>query len=178
MEGGQQICVVDAFTTERFRGNPAAVCILTAPAPGAWMQKVAGEMNLSETAFLVRRPDGGWDLRWFTPVTEVALCGHATLAAAHALWEEHRLDPDEPARFHTQSGWLTCGRCDGVIGMDFPARPAVAGEPPTGLAGALGADLRWCGASAYDWLLRCPTRPLFGVWSRISRSWHGCRYAG
>ncbi len=152
----QSICVVDAFTTERFRGNPAAVCVLPAAAPGEWMQEVAAELNLSETAFLVRRPDQGWDLRWFTPTMEVALCGHATLGAAHALWEEGSLAPDESARFHTQSGWLTCTRNAEVISMDFPARPAVAEESPAGLAAAMGADFRWCGRSAYDWLVEVP----------------------
>ena len=148
----QPICVVDAFTSEKFRGNPAAVCVLPAPADEAWMQHVAAELNLSETAFLAPRPDG-WDLRWFTPVIEVALCGHATLASAHALWESGRLAPAATARFHTlQSGVLTCVQRDGLIEMDFPARPAEATEPPPGLAEALGALPVWVGRSAYDYL--------------------------
>ena len=101
------ITQVDAFTSEPFGGNPAAVCLLPAPADAVWMQKVAGEMNLSETAFLVRREADGFDLRWFTPAVEVDLCGHATLASAHVLWEEGHLPPDAPAVFHTRSGRLS-----------------------------------------------------------------------
>lgn len=146
------ICVVDAFTTERFRGNPAAVCVLPAPADPEWMQKVAAEMNLSETAFLVPRADG-WGLRWFTPAVEVALCGHATLASAHVLWESGRLRPDEAAHFHTeQSGVLTCTHSSDTIKMDFPARHAEPVKAPPGLAEALGAKPVWVGRSAYDYL--------------------------
>ena len=87
------ITQVDAFASEPFGGNPAAVCLLPGPADPSWMQRVAREMNLSETAFLVRRDAGGFDLRWFTPAVEVELCGHATLASAHALWEEARSRP-------------------------------------------------------------------------------------
>jgi PhzF family phenazine biosynthesis protein len=146
------ICVVDAFTTEKFRGNPAAVCLLSEAADEFWMQRVAAEMNLSETAFLLPQGDG-WELRWFTPVAEVALCGHATLASAHALWESSRLAPEAPASFHTrQSGTLTCIRRHGRIEMDFPARPAAAAMLPEGLAEALGASPVWTGRSAYDYL--------------------------
>jgi PhzF family phenazine biosynthesis protein len=152
----QPIWVVDAFTRERFRGNPAAVCVLPAPAPEAWMRQVAAELNLAETSFVVARADGGWDLRWFTPTVEVALCGHATLAAAHVLWESGRLAAALPARFHTRSGWLECVERSGLIEMDFPARPATQAEAPAGLAQALGADLRWCGQSAEDWLVEMP----------------------
>jgi PhzF family phenazine biosynthesis protein len=88
---GLPIVQVDAFTATQFAGNPAAVCILSEPAEASWMQPVAGEMNLSETAFLVRRADGDFDLRWFTPAVEVDLCGHATLASAHVLWQEGHL---------------------------------------------------------------------------------------
>ena len=101
--------IVDAFTAKPFAGNPAAVCILPAPRAEAWMQNVAREMNLSETAFLHPEADG-FRLRWFTPTVEVALCGHATLASAHVLWETGRLRPQQPARFHTQSGLLTADR--------------------------------------------------------------------
>ena len=152
----QPVCVVDAFATEKFRGNPAAVCVLEAPAPDEWMQRVAAEMNLSETAYVVRRTDGGWDLRWFTPIAEVALCGHATLATAHALWEGGHLGAAEPARFMTRSGWLECTRREGEIAMDFPARVASACPLPEGLASALGTDARWCGASAHDFLVELP----------------------
>lgn len=150
------ICVVDAFTSEKFRGNPAAVCVLPGPADEGWMQQVAAEMNLSETAFLVPRADG-WGLRWFTPAVEVALCGHATLASAHVLWESGRLRPDEAARFHTaQSGVLTCRRRAGLIEMDFPVRPATAAEPPAGLAAALGIQPIWTGRSQDDFLCELP----------------------
>src|SRR6185369_2303185 len=98
-----RIITVDAFTDRPFSGNPAAVCVLPEPRPEAWLQDVAREMNLSETAFLVKREDG-FDLRWFTPTVEVALCGHATLASAHVLWQTGVLRPDEQARFHTKSG--------------------------------------------------------------------------
>src|SRR5712692_9553475 len=100
---------IDAFTSEPFRGNPAAVCMLDGEPEAAWMQSIAAEMNLSETAFLLPREDG-YSLRWFTPAVEVALCGHATLAAAHALWQERALAAGETARFHTLSGLLTATR--------------------------------------------------------------------
>src|SRR5919109_397327 len=106
---GQTVIQVDAFTDKPFAGNPAAVCVLAAPRDDRWMQDVAREMNLSETAFLLRRDDG-FDLRWFTPAVEVDLCGHATLASAHALWEAGHLWPDERARFYTRSGLLTAER--------------------------------------------------------------------
>lgn len=119
---------IDAFATEPFKGNPAAVCLLNEAKPAAWMQNVAAEMNLAETAFVVPRQAGdGFDLRWFTPAVEVPLCGHATLASAHALWETERLSTAQEARFHTLSGVLTARRAQGVIEMDFPAiftRPA------------------------------------------------------
>src|SRR5262245_12600313 len=97
---------VDAFTAVPFTGNPAAVCLLSEARDDAWMQRVAAEMNLSETAFVVPRSDG-FELRWFTPTIEIDLCGHATLASAHVLWEAGRLSPQEIARFHTRSGLLT-----------------------------------------------------------------------
>ena len=124
---------VDAFTDTAFGGNPAAVCLLDAPSDDArWMQAVAAEMNLSETAFVMPRstPDDGGgelDLRWFTPTVEVDLCGHATLASAHALWETRRLGAGDAARFRTRSGSLVAEQADGVIRMDFPARPVQPG---------------------------------------------------
>lgn len=134
---------IDAFTAEPFRGNPAAVCLLPEPRPEAWMQQVAAEMNLSETAFLVPRRDprtDGFDLRWFTPSAEVALCGHATLASAHALWSEGRLGREDEARFHTLSGLLTA-RADGSwIELDFPALAASPAAPAHGLLAALGLE--------------------------------------
>src|SRR5215204_7335203 len=100
------ISVVDAFTDTAFTGNPAAVCRLDGAAPEAWMQSVASEMNLADSAFVSPRPDGEWDLRWFTPTVEVDLCGHATLAAAHVLWASGRATG--AVRFHTRSGVLSC----------------------------------------------------------------------
>ncbi|MEM6289562.1 MAG: PhzF family phenazine biosynthesis isomerase, partial [Bacteroidota bacterium] len=95
------LTTVDAFASRPFTGNPAAVCILDAPAPEAWMQALAGEMNLSETAFLVPKADGAFGLRWFTPEVEVDLCGHATLASAHVLFTTGRLGAGAEARFDT-----------------------------------------------------------------------------
>ena len=127
-----ELVVIDAFTDRPFSGNPAAVCRLDRPASETWMQHVAAEMNLSETAFVVERPDGDYDLRWFTPTTEVDLCGHATLATAHLLGG---------GRFHTRSGLLSCVvRRDGSIDMDFPADPPVPHPAPDGLFAALGTD--------------------------------------
>jgi PhzF family phenazine biosynthesis protein len=151
---------IDAFTSEPFAGNPAAVCFLPSPRDEAWMQHVAREMNLSETAFLSRRTDAaghpdGFDLRWFTPTAEVALCGHATLASAHACWETGDLRPDEVARFHTKSGLLTAERHGEWIELDFPATPDAPAEPPPALAGALGLGAKpaYVGKSRFDYLI-------------------------
>ena len=149
---GQRIVQVDAFTSAPFAGNPAAVCLLPAPRDEAWMQQVAREMNLSETAFLVPRADG-FDLRWFTPAVEVDLCEHATLASAHVLWEDGQLAPKAEARFHTKSGLLTASKQSDWIELDFPATPPEAAEPPSGLAEALGAAPRYVGRSKYDLLV-------------------------
>ncbi|MFA5884088.1 MAG: PhzF family phenazine biosynthesis protein [Acidimicrobiia bacterium] len=139
--------VVDAFTNEPFRGNPAAVCVLPdGTAPGdAWMLAVAAEMKHSETAFVRRRAaDGDWDLRWFTPAVEVDLCGHATLASAHVLTTEGFADPGAPLRFHTRSGVLPARPAgDGRIELDFPAlasEPTDAAALRAAVADALGAE--------------------------------------
>ncbi len=129
---------IDAFTSVPFRGNPAAVCLLDGPRPDSWLLAVAQEMNLSETAFLLPVSDG-WRLRWFTPVAEVSLCGHATLAAAHALWELGRLAPGDQAGFETLSGRLTAVQNEGWIELNFPARNLMLEEVPEGLFAALGA---------------------------------------
>jgi PhzF family phenazine biosynthesis protein len=149
---------VDAFTDRPFGGNPAAVCLLPEPREAEWMQLVAREMNLSETAFVhpAEGPmeQGSWGLRWFTPTVEVELCGHATLASAHVLWEAGLLAADVPARFHTLSGLLTAERREnGEIELDFPARTAEAVEAPPGLVEALGVTPRFVGRSRYDYLL-------------------------
>jgi PhzF family phenazine biosynthesis protein len=130
--------VVDAFTAEPFRGNPAAVVLLEAAAPEAWMRNVAAEMKHSETAFLVARSDGAFDLRWFTPTAEVDLCGHATLASAHALWESGTLAADRTAVFHTRSGELRATPVDGGIELDFPATTPEPIAAIPGLGDALG----------------------------------------
>ncbi|MGH9124353.1 MAG: PhzF family phenazine biosynthesis protein [Acidimicrobiales bacterium] len=132
-----QIFQVDAFTAEAFRGNPAAVCLLDDARSDQWLQSVASEMNLAETAFVTAAPDGGFNLRWFTPAVEVDLCGHATLATAHVLWEVGREKAN--LAFHTKSGRLTAERArDGGITLDFPADPVTAIDPPEQLAAALG----------------------------------------
>ena len=149
---GLAIYQVDAFTDQPFAGNPAAVCLLPAPRDEQWMQSVAREMNLSETAFLHREKDG-WLLRWFTPAVEVALCGHATLASAHVLWETGQLLPDETARFHTKSGLLTAERNGSGVEMNFPAKIAAPADAPAGLAEALGVKPLFVGRSAFDYLV-------------------------
>ena len=148
----QPIIQVDAFADRAFTGNPAAVCILPAPREEGWMQSVAAEMNLSETAFLHAEEDG-WRLRWFTPEVEVALCGHATLATAHVLWEDGHLAEDEVARFHTRSGLLTARRAGEWIELDFPAKPILDAPAPDGLAEALGVEPVYVGRSHFDVLV-------------------------
>jgi len=143
---------VDAFTEVPFKGNPAAVCLLDREVDQDWMQAVAAEMNLSETAFL-RRDGDGFGLRWFTPAVEVDLCGHATLASAHALWEEGEVAAGEPIRFATRSGVLTASSRDGGIELDFPATPPRPAEAPAGLLEALAAEARWVGRSRFDYLV-------------------------
>ncbi len=148
----QNFTQVDAFSDRPFGGNPAAVCVLSSPRNEEWMQLVAREMNLAETAFLVGRP-GGYDLRWFTPTCEVDLCGHATLASAHTLWEDEYLAGDATARFHTRSGVLTADRRDGLIWLDFPATPAQAADAPDDLKRGLGVSLHFVGRTPFDYLV-------------------------
>jgi PhzF family phenazine biosynthesis protein len=150
---------VDAFTDRPFGGNPAAVCLLGEPSPDAWMQSVAAEMNLAETAFVLPAVDG-FDLRWFTPVVEVDLCGHATLASAHVLWETGRLRADEPARFHTRSGLLTCAQSESTIVLDFPAEREHSAEVPSGLAEALGVEILYTGRNRMDYLVEVADGPI------------------
>jgi PhzF family phenazine biosynthesis protein len=146
---------VDAFTAEPFAGNPAAVCLLKGGEDAGWMQRVAAVMNLSETAFL--RPDGAgvYGLRWFTPTVEVELCGHATLASAHALWTEGLAGRGQAVRFDTASGALTArpGE-DGTIWLDFPVTPAAQVDPPSGLLEALGGGpAGFVGLGQFDYLV-------------------------
>lgn len=171
--------VVDAFTRERFRGNPAAVCLPPPDASADWMQSVAAELNLSETAFATRLGPGRWRLRWFTPRVEVDLCGHATLATAHWLWESGCESASQALRFETRSGPLECrseGRQigEGRIAMDFPAQPAQETPVPAGLELALGARATWTGRSREDLLVELATadqvrslRPDFSALSRF-----------
>ncbi|MBW4654833.1 MAG: PhzF family phenazine biosynthesis protein [Kaiparowitsia implicata GSE-PSE-MK54-09C] len=149
---GLSILQVDAFTNRPFAGNPAAVCVLPEAKDAGWMQAIAQEMNLSETAFLLQQEDG-FSLRWFTPMVEVDLCGHATLASAHALWTEGYLSSDQIARFHTRSGLLTARQTEGWIELDFPANAAAATAPPPGLLEALGSGALWVGKSRFDYLV-------------------------
>ncbi|TDD69997.1 PhzF family phenazine biosynthesis protein [Actinomadura darangshiensis] len=154
-----RMLVVDAFTDRPFAGNPAGVCLLEGPVPAEWMQRVAAEMRHSETAFV--RPlgpahaDAGFELRWFTPKVEVALCGHATLASAHALYDSGTVAPDRPIRFQTlKSGVLTITRDPaGELSMDFPAQPAEPAEVPAGLAEALGVKIAGVGRNGQNDLL-------------------------
>jgi PhzF family phenazine biosynthesis protein len=145
--------LVDAFTDRPFAGNPAAVCLPDTARDAAWMQAAASEMNQAETAFLRPRPDGDWDLRWFTPTVEVELCGHATLASAHVLWETGRAPAANPVRFHTQSGVLTCTKRGDRVEMDFPAEPATAVQAPAEEAFALGAAPAFVGRNRMDMLV-------------------------
>jgi len=147
--------LVDAFTEKPFSGNPAAVCLLERAREAAWMQHVAAEMNLSETAFLVPRAGaaGEFDLRWFTPMVEVDLCGHATLASAHVLWESGRLEAGTLPRFHTRSGVLSAIRRGDEIELDFPGKPVRATPPPKGLIAALGTDPVFVGCNGMDFLV-------------------------
>jgi PhzF family phenazine biosynthesis protein len=142
---------IDAFTSQAFRGNPAAVCLLDRERDAQWMQDVAAEMNLSETAFLLRRDDGDYGLRWFTPAVEVDLCGHATLASAHALHEEHGLTS---VRFHTKSGVLTAERTGNSIELDFPATREQRVDAPEGLLESLGVtNPVYVGRNKFDYLV-------------------------
>ncbi len=141
---------VDAFTNRPFAGNPAAICLLDAPREDAWLQALAMEMNLSETAYPILREDGDFDLRWFTPVYEVDLCGHATLAAAHTLWETGRVERGTEIRFHTRSGVLLAHPSGEWIELDFPAKNVVPAEPPAGLAEALGTEIVYSGSNGMD----------------------------
>ncbi len=149
---GFPLLQIDAFTDRPFAGNPAAVCLLPGPRDEGWMQQVGTEMNLSETAFLHPEADG-YRLRWFTPKVEVDLCGHATLASAHALWDTGLLRPEEEARFHTRSGLLTVVRRGDGMEMDFPAKPPQQAPAPPGLSEALGAAPRYVGRNQWDYLV-------------------------
>jgi PhzF family phenazine biosynthesis protein len=167
------IVQVDAFTAKPFAGNPAAVCVLPSARDAVWMQNVAREMNLSETAFLVRDADA-FQLRWFTPAVEVALCGHATLASAHALWEDGHLKLNQQARFQTRSGLLTADKRGDWIEMDFPVKAEEPADPPAGLIEALGASSNYVGRNAFDYIVEVDSesvlrslKPDYGLLGKI-----------
>jgi PhzF family phenazine biosynthesis protein len=148
-----RIVQVDAFTNKAFAGNPAAVCVLPQPVPDEWMRNVAQEMNLSETAFLTPH-DGGFRLRWFTPAVEVDLCGHATVASAHVLWQDGHLQPGQQARFHTRSGLLLADQRGDWIELDFPAKIVTEAPAPAELLPSLGiAQAAFVGKNAFDYLV-------------------------
>jgi PhzF family phenazine biosynthesis protein len=143
---------VDAFTDKPFAGNPAAVCLLDEAQDDDWMRQVAQEMNLSETAFLLPQDDG-FSLRWFTPTTEVDLCGHATLASAHVLWETGILAAGESARFYTRSGLLTAVHHPPIIELNFPAQSQTPADAPPELLAALGVTPVYVGQCGNKYLI-------------------------
>jgi PhzF family phenazine biosynthesis protein len=144
--------LVDAFTDQPFSGNPAAVCLLPSWKEDRWLQAVGREMNLSETAFLVRNADG-FDLRWFTPKDEVDLCGHATLASAHVLWQQGLVRSGEEIRFSTRSGHLKAARMGESIELNFPLEPDEPVDPPANLLPALGVSARYVGKNRFDYVV-------------------------
>jgi PhzF family phenazine biosynthesis protein len=148
-----RIVQVDAFANRPFAGNPAAVCLLQQARSEQWMRDVAREMNLSETAYLTPQ-NGGYNLRWFTPTVEIDLCGHATLASAHVLWQEGHLPAAQQARFHTRSGLLLADRRGEWIELNFPSNSASPAEPPSGLLPALGVPrAEFVGKNAFDYFV-------------------------
>lgn len=168
--------LIDAFADGPFTGNPAGVVLLDGARPEAWMQQVAMEMNQAETAFLAHQDDG-FGLRWFTPNKEVDLCGHATLASAHFLWETGALAAGAVARFHTRNGLLTARRNnDGSITLDFPAIARRAAAPPDDLALGLGVSPLEVWDGDYDLLCvldsAARVRSLKPDFARIAR-WNG-----
>ncbi len=148
---------VDSFSAAPFKGNPAGVCLIEEQKPDTWMANVAKEMNLSETAFPLPEGDS-YRLRWFTPAVEVDLCGHATLATAHILWETGKLAPTQTARFQSRSGLLTAARTsDGWIEMDFPVKLVEPAEVPAGLIESLGVKPVFVGKNVFDYLVEVET---------------------
>jgi PhzF family phenazine biosynthesis protein len=143
---------VDAFAERPFEGNPAAVCLTDESKPAEWMQAVAAEMNLSATAF-VRRVQDGFELRWFTGRSELQLCGHGTLSAAHILWATGNVANGERIRFETKSGMLTCEQSGGFIELDFPSIPVTPEQSPAGLIDAIGIEPSFSGRTKFDRLL-------------------------
>ena len=147
-----KIYQVDAFTREKFKGNPAIICLLEHPADDHWMQDIASEMNLSETAFVLPIANG-FNLRWFTPTTEVDLCGHATLAAAHILYESGIVPPNEQVRFDTRSGLLVVYRQEEMLVMDFPSEPPKQIPVTPAIHRAFGVNPLYLGKNRMDMLV-------------------------
>ena len=147
-----RIFQVDSFTDQVFRGNPAAVCMFVGNESDQWMHDMAGEMNLSETAFLKEREDG-YELRWFTPSDEVDLCGHATLAAAHVLWESGEVAASQDVRFFTRSGILRATKTGNWIELDFPLEEAEPTSPPPELIDGLGVPFTYVGLNRMDYIV-------------------------
>jgi PhzF family phenazine biosynthesis protein len=160
---GVSIACVDAFTDRPFAGNPAAVCLLDGPRDPEWMQQIAFEMNLAETAFVVPAASG-FGLRWFTPAVEIDLCGHATLASAHTLWTDGVVPKTDAIAFHTRSGILGASLRGEMIELDFPSEPAIEVPAPAGLQEALGVPLLWTGRNRMDYIVEIPgERELRGI---------------
>ena len=169
-----KIYQVDAFAEKIFEGNPAGVCILQGAADQQWMQDIAMEMNLSETAFLYRQ-DEGFNLRWFTPETEVDLCGHATLASAHILWETGVLNIKKEAAFFTKSGRLSARLDKNYIILDFPAEKDYEADPPEDLKESLGVPIVYIGRNRMDYIVEVENeelvrmlKPDFGRMKRVN----------
>jgi predicted PhzF superfamily epimerase YddE/YHI9 len=155
-----RIIQVDAFTDVPFRGNPAAVCLLPDDVPDAWMQAVAAEMHLSETAF-VRQRQNGFSIRYFTPVIEVPLCGHATLASAQVLWEEDMVPEHDEIIFQAKSGSLRAHREEEWTCLDFPVYAVEKVEMPPGLPEALGAKpVSACSVQGSGYLVGLPSEAI------------------
>ncbi|GIP31826.1 PhzF family phenazine biosynthesis protein [Paenibacillus sp. J2TS4] len=152
------IYIVDAFTSEPFKGNPAGVCLVDSNVSERWMQDVASELNLSETAFLYKQEEG-YILRWFTPLAEVELCGHATLASAHILWEK-QICPEPEIKFVTKSGILTATKDKDDIRLSFPLEPAEDCDPPRELIEGLGVPLQYVGKNRMDYLVEVENEEL------------------
>ena len=167
---------VDAFADRPFAGNPAAVCLLPSWKDDGWLRAVAREMNLSETAFLVKQPDH-FALRWFTPAVEVDLCGHATLASAHVLWQQGQAAGDE-IRFSTRSGILKAVRQGDDIELDFPLKPEEAAAAPPGLLEALGVTARYVGKNQFDYLVEVESEAALRGLAPTSSGWRRRRCGG
>ncbi|NLK04460.1 MAG: PhzF family phenazine biosynthesis protein [Clostridiales bacterium] len=154
-----KIYQVDAFTDIPFKGNPAGVCILESEPTNKWMQDIACEMNLAETAFLLPMNDG-YSLRWFTPNSEIDLCGHATLASAHILLEKGYTSEDQEVNFYTKSGLLTAKSQDGWIQLNFPATPEKEDEAPLELIEALNIEPLYVGKNIFDYIVEVGTEEI------------------